>query len=728
MQDLEHIEQTGEQAKEYRDETVNSQQNLDLETRFEDYGVKITDDLLRKSKLAVEGRIEAVSEYTKSRIQGINQKWDFYNLNRKTTKNNQDSDSFSDVFNPAIANSAEDWVDDLVNIFGSLPDYVDAEDIGLKVDEYLTKSLAISSRDDSGTNGHLRNLLDNILQQKSGEVFHETDVFYFRKRKLIEDFIDCGLMQSGYKEKLEEFLLNGVVSGTFCCADTWCKSEKFSFTSGKYEQNQQKIYHFRPVDTRLLIHPPNDLPWCVEVVNTTWQSVLDLCLDAEGKWLDTCPYDKKIIKKIMKLVKEQGASTLKSASVDLADEEIDEDKTSEIAELADIDGNISLYEAHNIPLMIDGRVQLCLITFVNLDADATNTEIAECLNLVPIRIMPTPYIAGIPYHMCQMYLSPGEIAGRGISDLTARLQEVINDFMAGCLDMMELSVWGILVVDDEKVRSSSDLKNLEPKQIIKLKNLRGAPVDSVYKWLTPDFRSIDYILNILSYLEKLLNRTTRKGSTGEKIAPNPTATEMASIVDELKKTVNRAAMRLNGMLEKVIERMYVYYVMNSDQYLNFKAHGVRLPNKANPQSLEELEQAVINIEKQLELTPQELIIDGLEFKLSAWEAYDRQATEKQQAMQVVNMVGSLGAIGQPMTDDDGNTVIISQYKLIRKLMDLFGFTDVFESYRPSEGGMPDQLPAGQGLSGNPGTPPLQNSTKQADIARQATTMSQGINV
>jgi len=87
-----------------------------------------------------------------------------------------------------------------------------------------------------------------------------------------------------------------------------------------------------------------------------------------------------------------------------------------------------------------------------------------------------------------------------------------------------------------------------------------------------------------------------------------------------------------------------------------------------------------------------------------------------------------------MTDETGAQVYISEYKLVRNLLDIFDYEDLFEKVEAKNQGATDSIPQ-EGVSTpptqgtpSPSTPSLTASPETADILQQANTISQGINV
>lgn len=753
------LDNGGDQEKTYTQETAYSQQSIDIFSNFSSGSIKITKEIALTAKIAVEKRIESVKDYTKNRIERINNNYKAY-FNDSSTDNANESQS--NIFYPETFNSTEDWLDDLFLMFENLIDQLELEDIGLSLDEYIVKSLDITAFEDEKRMGMIRSLAKFLFKDK----LQDKNRFYFQRKGIIKSLLKNALHKSDYKEKLLDFLFMGVISGEFCIRDNWKNigKEQLCFdpkrkkednnnlnNPGFYlELDQEDVYKFTPVDTRLLIYPKTNRRWVVETINTTFHEILNIVLGSDDQPVEGSPYDLKMVKLLGRYLQEQGSSEVRKEDIhaELIDQE-DIDNEENI-DLWNIDGELTLYEAHNIPLVISNKVFKCMVTCVNITAKDSNS-----FELFPIGIQKTPYISGIPHQFTTFAKKDGDLSGRGIPELIAPLQKMLNDLISHGVDIMNLALWGIMAVDPDAFTDTTQLKEITPRMMLKLKNMKGRRVSDVIEWLKPDYKSLDYAQSFFNIFLETSKRTSRKGPTGEKIAPDPSATEAVNMFSELEKSVNKAGINLNTMLSKMLERIYIYNVLNKKELIKLRTEGYRI--KGNEQDvLNDIEKGNTKdidgkfniIDKAIELTPEEIFVDNLRFKLNAVDTFNKKATEKQQLMQVINLLSSNSVIknqdGTPhiMVDETGAEIFINEYKLYNRLLQSFGYDDVFDKAsefrdvltklsNPNLG--QELIGQGQSQGGGNQVPPSTNppdltaSTDMSDILNQ-TNLSQGINV
>jgi hypothetical protein len=308
--------------------------------------------------------------------------------------------------------------------------------------------------------------------------------------------------------------------------------------------------------------------------------------------------------------------------------------------------------------------------------------------------------------------------------------------------MMLMGLYGIMVLDPDAIENEADFNTIRPRMILKLKNARGRSVNDIVSWMHPPLDTIQFGDVYLQRIIEQMKRTSRKGPTGERVSPTITATEMMSIIEELKKSVNRAALRLNIHLTKWAERMYMYYMLNWKKSLNYKATAYRIWGTDEDKLAEEMRQSKPNVqdkyvksEKAIKIDPKELLINGLKFKCDAVESFQREAVEKQQTMQAVDLVYRIGAIqdqqtGQQkiFTDENGGQYVLSEYKILKRALKVLNMDNVFISagsaqgsemiatFPPVQPGQPDSRLKPPALTAKP--------TPQA-IQKSATTLNPG---
>ena len=729
--------------EKYINSTAFSPQAVSMDTTFSDGSIKITPEIAASAKIAVESRIEANKDYTKQRVEKINNNIKQYLSDESVAT---DGKSLAKVFFPETFNAVEDWSDDLYLMFSDMISELEVNDVGDNVEQFLAKSLEVTEVDDEKKLGFLRSLLNMVIP---GGV-SETSNYYFKKNEVIKEFLQRGLLKSKFTENVEKLLRTGINSGMFVIKDNWgttgeyklCKSEEGS----KYDYilDEEDVYKFTPVDPRLLIFSKSGAEWTIEKINTTFHSLLETVLDGEGKPKEGAKYDVAMLKKVADNLKLTGTSEAKAKDHTVAGEEQDYDDDS-ISDLWDIDGNITIYEAHCIPLLIKKdkakKVYKYMINLINL------SESEEDPDLIAIGIQKTPYIAGNPYIIENFVEKDGDVAGIGLPELVLPLQTMLNNFAGHSVDILNIALWGIMVIDPDVFKDTANLKQITPRKIFQLKDMKGRRIEDVVQWMHPRLDTLSSMGEMFALFQQALKRTTRKGPTGEKVAPNPSATEFDTMVDELNKSVNKIGLRVNNLMAKMIERMYIYNIINMKENIKLKVQAYRIKDKSkapalldqiNAGNFDDVEGQYNMLNKGIELSPTELFIDGIDFKLNAADTFNKKAVEKQQAMQVSNMLLSNGAVidpntGQPhiMDDETGAKVYISEYKLYKKLLNYFDYDDMFDRVTVDN---QNSVEAANGEGGvvtpptAPSSPPLTASPQTGDVLQQSNTLSPGVNV
>jgi len=117
-----------------------------------------------------------------------------------------------------------------------------------------------------------------------------------------------------------------------------------------------------------------------------------------------------------------------------------------------------------------------------------------------------------------------------------------------------------------------------------------------------------------------------------------------------------------------------------------------------------------------------MFIDGLNFKLTAIENYNKQAVERQQAMQVVDLLSKNQVIGKTMIDETGMPVTIDEYKIYKKTLKLMSFDDIFKKAQKLW-----TDPAAE-QTGESMVPQLNASPQPQDIIASANQVNPGVTV
>jgi len=718
--DLQVQSLSSDEKLELVNETKLAPQYVQVEETYESGTIKITEELEKKVIEAIKSRVDATKDYTERRVKDVN---DAYAMKEQKDLS---TEADNQMYYSVVKDTIEDWVDDLYLMFSKLTNSIEVEAKDLSFEEYIIKSLSYPGEDKNAI------MLADMLKQINGQDTAPMRGFAFDRLECIKSFMVKTIEYSGYIEEIEEYLTHGVISGLFCSKETFGDKQKQSVilrketegsTDGIEYIGQGNIisilkdtdaFIFKAVDTRNLIFPKENFGWVIETIDTTFHKLLEMCVGVDGKPIANSPYDYKQLRKIKEYIK---LNNPKDIIKDAEDDEIDED-------LYGIDGDIKIQEAHNIPLLIKGRVTKCVATTVMVGDKS-----------VAIGVRPTWFFNGHPYRFTPFIKKDKDVGGIGLPMMLKGLQEKLNDIFNFSNDILEFSIYGITIGEKDKLANPNACAKLKPKSFIQVKNLEGQSIKEVFDWIRPPVDLIGPAQNMMMMISDMVSRSSRKGIGGEKITPSPTATEFDSMAKELGKTVNRVAINLNIAMKDMIYTAYAYTLLNRTSHTKLKLNGYLVSDS----SLKE-------ISKLIELTPEELYLKDVNFKINVMD-YDvnKLAVERQQSMQAIDLIYKVGVTeqstdpttGQPITqpkvylDDVGNELVIDEYKLISDTMQKMGFdpTDIFKRKKAEEPVVkPTQTPTPEGMPGGqqaPGVPPTSKSPMTADVMKSAVQLNNG---
>lgn len=729
------------EQKKFIQDTTLKVQHKQVEQSLESGSIKITPDIAKQAVFALKSRIEATAKYTADRVERIDKNYNLYN------DSTVDNDSVSQLFYPAVRNATEDWIDDLYLTFINLDETLEIDSKGDELTEFLQKTLNLTEGEEETNRGMIRSIIKSLFNKKNIE---NKSVFYFRKKEAMKELMKKLIDKSGYKKKLEDYLKWGTTSGHFCRKDKWAQDRDFILTihedtEGDGEGNKEYIgmgdiklkvdnpswYKFHPVDTRNLIFRKDIINWVIEqnIPDVTFSSLLEATVDDKGKPKETALYDFKMLANVKKFLKENpGKGDVDDKDNLKLDFDLD---MGDIEEAYKLDGDLDIKESHDIPIVIDGKSVKTLMTFVELDG-----------KFIPIRVQQTPFIK-LPYKFDNFSKKNGDVAGQGLPEIVERLQSAINGLSGFSLDMLNFAISGIAVVDTDHIQSPEKLRTLSPRDVVKLKNMRGKRLDDVIKFIRPPVDMLSSAMEMFELLLNILNVTTRKGPSGAKITPNPSATEASSIISELQKSVNRMAHNLTIDFSDMLDTMYIYTMMNRTSYFEHKFRGFMIGDTSEtelkkigedgqlPEST--VKQKIKSVRKALKLTPKELFIDGLSFEIKALDMNpEKKAIDKQQLMQAMELMYNLGLVNEqqktqdPATgqevvksvpkeyiDDTGRKVTIDEYSLLTSFMAKSNIdqSEVWKPVETQEEVAPNSLP-GQGAA--PSLAPVSKTTNPVE--------------
>jgi hypothetical protein len=720
--DIQNLQLDSKDQEKYLEKTNLDQHYSQIEETIESGTLKITQELAAQAKYALQSRIDATKDFTNKRVDRINKNYLIYN------QKENNSDSLSQAIYPATTNAVEDWVDDLYLTFSKLEDNVHIEGNNDVLEDFIIKSLEKTGLEDNAVLSKIRSLIKNVL---GNVVRSEKSVYYFKKKEVIKKLLKQLIEKSKFKENLEDFLYIGINGGEFCFKGNWgedkqyklqvheetdSKNEYIKMGNFKYAIEKEYFYMFKPIDTRLLIYRQFKRKWVIEIIRTTFWELLEDTLDEKGKPRKNATYDIRILNQVKELLKDN------EDSIDISYDELDAEQT-DLSEIYKIDGDLEVYEAHNIPLILDGKPVNCLITAIHKNED-----------IIPIRIQPTPYI-DLPYKFADF----GK-GGVGLPELIEKLQDILNDYQGYSTDMMNMSIWGVVAGDIDKFEDPEKVSKIRARDFIQLKNLKGGGLKEAFEWLHPPVDVLPVMERMFGIVLDVLNRTTRKGPSGQKIVPNPSATEVASIIQELQKSVNRVVVRLTILFNEMIKNMYIYTLINRNSMFNLKLNS--FSTKQTEGQLEELTgNDISQVIRELEVSPKELLVDNIGFKINAMDLdTNKQAIEKQQTMQAIKLLFEIGAFtkqeqtvgpeGKPVVtevprtyiDDTGTEVVLDLYKLLSSFMTKSGLEDAWTTKQEKQlkeniaAAPANNLPVGGVAPTNPqNVAPLDASTRPSDL-------------
>ena len=722
----------GEKAKEYVNETALVAQPQRVEDTYESGTIKITEEFAKLAKYAVKSRIDATEDYTKERVERVN---NWYKAYEQQVLGGLDTKSRLNY--PLVRDLVEDWLDDLYLMFSQV-----SESIDIKCDDdgvMYSKKLGIASEDFDNKLQALYGLLKNsqYTEQQYEELINqyqgnehilnlinmvkqgpkESDVYYFKKSEIIKMFMQDNLKESDYLEKLEEFLRQGVISGLFCFKGDYGLKECNQIVLHEEDESSNQYiglgdvkktivkkdnYRFNPVDTRRLIFPKNKIRWCVELIDTTFSALVEETIGEDGKIAKNSPFDVKVLNNIKEYFKDSKDFKLNMSDIYSDTEE------QEFDELYAIDGDVRIYECHNIPLKIGKQVMKCKIVTIYINEEH-----------IPISIMPTWFINGMPHRFTTFATKDKDVAGLGLPGILEELQKETNLLMNLINDIVKLGVYGITMGDKDKIYNSEKLSSgIQPGQFVQIKDNDGQPIKNIFDWLTPDTSMLPHAMQMLDNTIAIAKKISRKGPSGEKITPNPSATEYSTMTQEMQKSVNRLGIRLNELIKTMLTDMYFYTMLNrqSDSVINAKGKKINEEGK------------YVDIKKRMAISPKELVASNIDFNVNVLDFdAERQAVEKQQIMQAIDLIYKVGIseqttdpmTGQPTTkqkvfvDEAGNELVISEYELIKDALIKLNvdMKNIFKQ-QPKE---PQQQNIGMPVDGATTVPGLEASTRPQDI-------------
>ena len=729
--------------KKYKKDVTLKEHNTYIGSKFGTY--KIDEHLEKQAFLAMTQRLEDTKNYTQTRIDRINA-----NYKLVETRESTRDDSDTKITDCQIFSAVEDWKDDLYMIFKDYPDIIKLNDENNLLDGYIVRMAEIDSTDDDKNTGLLREMFNakkiqgmtqedkeflELLSQSpetkglsdqyeaflSGENVTNKESFYFNRMEVVKTFLMMKIAKSEYEKELMEFISHGVISGTYCFEMVWGKINKKRIIQNSDDDFQFKLVSeygikFEPVDTRMLIHKKTSRDWVIKKKQTTFSEILGEITDDDGAFLTDTIYDIDQLKKIqLELQRNQ-------SNINLLPKEIDEDEEQEDSD-SGIDGEIELLIGYDIP--IKQKVKNGKITKSMVVNSIVTMAIVNDKKIV-IGVRDADLFISMPLKFGNHEKKNGDVQGIGLPERLEPLARAVDTILGYSMDALYVSIFGILLIDEDKLKDPDDVITLSPKKPIFLKNTEGLPLSSVMQWFNGNINASIQGFNAVDMLTNKIKTLSRKGPSGEKIAPNPSATEAFSIITESEKSVTVAALEINLMLKDFVEELYIYSVTKTvDNQLELKVNATRVIDSVKELGVKEISRTK---PKKMLFSKKDLLIDGLEFEITAIEKANKNSIKKQQNLQLFNLLaptyytehqqpdGSMKK--KTLIDDSGNEVMLNETQHLKNILKDHDMIKMFIPAKIKEATLPltPQTPPGAANDGmSTDEPNLSASTDQSAL-------------
>lgn len=674
-----------ENEEEFRDDYIDSTalnqvyDDIDIDTHVGT--LPITDDIQKQIKFAMESRITNTRDATGARITKIDGYW------QQWRREKMDPTAKSKMGSSETFNVIEDWIDDLVDIFKGMENNLKLTDDQDAVSQLMTKQMEISPAESDKRAGFISSLYQKVIGKEEA-VSKEKTSYVFKCADVIKGALSRMYRDSDIGKTMERFFRYGLISGEFCQKKCWGPITDRQLTSSTNESDGNKIfledqrrlrYYIQVPDTRNLIYDDQNRSWVIEKIPGVFHKLVEATLGDDGKVKDTPMYDYTCIQRVAEYLKKEDLNVLNeqlASQTELYNGEED---------LVRVDGNIIIYEGHGIPIVFQvggkSKAYNCFIHAVNIGS-------VDAPELYGIRINKGQHIDMTPYEFEPFVESDQHVYGISVPEVIEEYQEVLSGFNSHSVDFLKLALWGVMVLDESAFMEPEKLGDITAKMILKTKANKGKDLSSVLQWIHPPMESLRFAENFYQLFYDRMNKSSRKGSSGEKIQPDPSATEFDEIAKEKAKSENRLAYRLSQLYTRTLTHMYIYYLLHYDTFIDIKASGMRMPNKNTDKFLSDISgdemfsEKYKHTEKSFQITTQELYIKGLSITVESIDVHNKKAVEKQQTMQIIDLLNKNGFIRNPdgtehvFQDEAGSTMVISEYKLLKKSLSAFGYEDV----------------------------------------------------
>jgi len=429
------------------------------------------------------------------------------------------------------------------------------------------------------------------------------------------------------------------------------------------------------VDLRKLYFRHDKITWMIEEINESWPQIERLAEES-----NVYGNLEKAKKTAYPTSNEADANTKSDA------------KTDNTAQVESLDGDALLQEAHHIPFQFKdddpvpdeykGKKVLCIITLAN------KSEV--------IRIQPTPF-KEIPYEICPLFKQAGSVLGIGIVEIIESMIIEYNTRKNMSLDNNTFGLYCMVVANMRYVKKKEQLK-IRQNGVIELKDLpAGTGVRDVVDFIRPPVEYGQMAEGLLGRIQAEIQRTTRlKGVlSGEKIAPNPSATEMASIAKEALKSVKIILRRIDrNIFEKYFERAYIMMILNRQKSWTIEME-VDVPT-IDPQTGQPMidpqtgQPATKKQSNWQEITPEQIYSDGIEIKMLGTSHMQDEVVTQHKLMQSMDLAGKF--LPGPVPNEKGQMVIFNRFKAFNDILHALSIENVDDYWIPAPPPPPAPMP------------------------------------
>ena len=641
--------------------------------------------LLAKAKKAVLSRLESVQAQHDAFVKRCDE-WDkLY----KGENPNQLKDTLAQVATKIGFNSVEDWVATMMDAhFSADPPFAVKSKRGKDDAELLQR-------------------ITKVLWQNAKETHIEEN-----SERIFRSGVKYGTFTAKTSHVVEEDLGFKIISQpkTINVAGAKIPIPFLNENKAIEEIRIEDRVPLQPVDIRNLYFRYNKKSWVIERIQSSWSLI--------EKQAEAGMYGNLEAAKKTSIGEDDPLKTLKQ-----------ENKTQDIPETLAIDRDLELYEGHHIPITFDaedgipelvGQKMLCLVALANK---------SEVIRILPEDTKEPPYIIS-PFIPVE-----GSELGIGILQMIEPLVKELNTRRNQSLDANTFGLYCMVVANMRYIKKKEQLK-IRPNGAIELKNVpTGARVEDIVSFVRPPVEFVQIANGLIDRLNAEIVTTTRlKGvSSGEKIAPNPSATEMTSIMKEALKSIKLIFRRIDrNIFEEYYQRTYIYFVLNRQKSWIIATTRTQV----NPQT-----GAPMEIPAWDEITPEQIYSDGVEIQILGTTHMEDEIVIRHQNMQLLDIAAKYGSL--PIKNTLGKDVRPDFYKLLNDVYYTFKKEDVEELWEeippppPPPPPVPEPpkisfsfkgedlmnqivlnilamngiklpaMPGGQGIGGNPGEPVMQ---------------------